>query len=151
MRELSTRRENPMSSAVDAADVHITAHIRRLSAEGSVLYIRIDNPDIARLRLRHGQAVEIRLGRARVGGIIKTSGGSPWLAPEPGVLSASITAISRQAGFEHGMDVTATVKMRSSERVFPSEALRSFLDCATFNRARDVRDVGRDLRTRREQ
>jgi hypothetical protein len=140
-----------MSSAVDAADVHITTHIRRLSAEGSVLYIRIDNPDIARLRLRHGQAVEIRLGRARVGGIIKTSGGSPWLAPEPGVSNASITAILRQAGFDHGMDVTATVKVRSSERVFPSEALRSFLDCATFNRARDVRDVGRDLRTRREQ
>ena len=39
----------------------LVAHVRRLQAAGSVLYIRIGKSDISRLGLRHGQAIEIDL------------------------------------------------------------------------------------------
>jgi hypothetical protein len=64
----------------------LVAYIRRLSKAGPKLYIRIANSDISRLGLRHGQAIEIDLGRVRITGIVKTSGGSPWLAPSRGQL-----------------------------------------------------------------
>src|SRR5579863_3668843 len=95
----------------------LSDHIRRLSTQGSVLYIRIDNSDIARLGLRHGEAIEMDLGRARVFGIVKTSGDSPWLAPGLGFSNASITAALRQAGFDHGMDVPATIREPQSVEV----------------------------------
>lgn len=104
-----------MSTVANFTGAHLTAHIRRLSAEGSVLYVRIDSSDIARSGLRHGQGVEIDLGRDRVSGIVKTSGGSPWLAPEPGSSNASITAVLRRNGFEHGMDVRAGVRKLSAD------------------------------------
>lgn len=87
-----------------------TAHIRRLSAAGSVLYIRIANSDISRLGLRHGQAIEIDLGRVRVTGTVKTSGGSPWLAPSHGSSNASITSALRGASLAHGMDLPAIMR-----------------------------------------
>jgi hypothetical protein len=89
----------------------LVAYIRRLSAAGPVLYIRIGNSDISRLGLSHGQGIEINLGRVRITGIVKTSGGSPWLAPAPGVSNAAITAALRGARFEHGMDVQATARL----------------------------------------
>lgn len=88
----------------------LVAYIRRLSAGGSVLYIRLGNSDISRLGLRHGQAIEIDLGRVRIAGIVKASGGSPWLAPGPGSSNAAITDTLRNTGFEHGMDVQATAR-----------------------------------------
>ena len=87
-----------------------TAHIRRLSTAGSLLYIRIANSDISRLKLRHGQAVEIDLGSVRVTGTVKTSGGSPWLAPCPGSSNAAITSALRAASLGHGMDVLALLR-----------------------------------------
>ena len=104
-----------MSTGANFTSVHLTAHIRRLSAEGSVLYVRIGSSDIARLGLQHGQAIEIDLGRDRVSGIIKTSGGSPWLAPRSGSSNASITAILRRNGFEQGMDVPAGVRKLTAD------------------------------------
>lgn len=90
-----------------------TAHIRRLSTAGSVLYIRIANSDVSRLGLRHGQAIEIDLGRVRVTGTVKTSGGSPWLAPSPGSSNAAITSALRGASMAHGMDVPAILRSLS--------------------------------------
>lgn len=87
-----------------------TAHIRRLSTAGSVLYIRIANSDISRLGLQHGQAIEIDLGGVRVTGTVKTSGGSPWLAPCPGSSNAAITSALRRASLAHGMDVVAILR-----------------------------------------
>lgn len=101
-----------MSIAV-AAPTFLVAHIRRLSTAGSTLYIRIDSSDIARLGLKHGQAVEMDLGRARIAGVVKTSGGSPWLAPGQSNSNAAITAALRKAGFEHGTDVPATMRSLS--------------------------------------
>ena len=48
------------------------AFIRRLSKAGSALFIFIGNSDISRLGLRHGQAIEIDLGRVRIAGIVKS-------------------------------------------------------------------------------
>jgi hypothetical protein len=91
------------------ASQSFTAHIRRLSTAGSVLYIRIASSDILRLGLRHGQNVEIDLGSVRVTGMLKTSGGSPWLAPSPGGSNSAITSALRGASLSHGMDVPATL------------------------------------------
>ena len=94
----------------DPPGFSLVAHIRRLSATGSVLYIRIDKSCISRLGLKHGQPIEVNLDRVRITGVVKTSGGSPWLAPVDGSSNAVITATLRGAGFEHGMDAPATVR-----------------------------------------
>ena len=99
-----------MSTATAAPGFSLVAHIRRLSTAGSVLYIRIGNSDISRLGLGHGRAIEIDLGRVLIAGVVKTSGGSPWLAPAPGSSNVAITAALRGAHFEHGMDVAATAR-----------------------------------------
>jgi hypothetical protein len=105
----SVLRIRSMSIATAPGFTHVI-HIRRLSSAGSLLYVRIGSSDISRLGLRHGQAIEIDLGRALISGIVKTSGGSPWLAPALGSSNAAITATLRGAGFEHGMDVSATAR-----------------------------------------
>ncbi|HKT87398.1 MAG TPA: hypothetical protein VJQ59_03110 [Candidatus Sulfotelmatobacter sp.] len=87
----------------------LMAHIRRLSTDGAVLYIRISTSDISRLGLEHGRALELDLGRVRITGILKTSGGSPWLGPTLGGSNGAITSALRGAGFEHGMDVSASI------------------------------------------
>jgi hypothetical protein len=97
-----------MSTLSTPPGFSLVAHIRRLSAAGSVLYIRIGNSDISRLGLRHGQAIEIDLGPVRITGIVKTSGGSPWVAPASGSSNAAITDALLNARFNHGMDVSAT-------------------------------------------
>jgi hypothetical protein len=88
----------------------LVAHLRRLSSAGSTLYIRIGNSDVSRLGLRHGEEIEIDLGRVRIDGILKTSGGSPWLAPSSRGSNAAITMALRGAGLEHGMDVPANAR-----------------------------------------
>jgi len=90
----------------------LAAHIRRLQSAGTTLYVRIDPLDISRLALEHGQAIDLDLGRTRISGLVKTSGGSPWLAPPPGGSNARITADLRRVGFEHGDDVEAAVTVR---------------------------------------
>ena len=70
--------------------------------------------DVLRLGVEHGQAIEVHLAGVQVLGIVKTSGGSPWLAPMPGNSNAAITTLLRGAGLEHGMDVPATVQLTSS-------------------------------------
>ena len=60
-----------MSTTTAAPTFSFVAHIRRLSTAGSVLYIRIDNSDISRTGLKHGQAIAIDLGRAKIAGIEK--------------------------------------------------------------------------------
>ena len=87
----------------------LVAHIRRLSSSGEVLYVRIDVKDVLRLGLAHGQEVELDVGQARLAGIVKTSGGSPWLAPMPGNSNPSMTSAMRHAGLEHGMDIRAAI------------------------------------------
>lgn len=99
-----------MSTATAAPGFSLVAHIRRLSTAGSVLYIRIGNSDISRLRLGHGRAIEIDLGRVLIAGVVETSGGSPWLATAPGSSNVAITAALPGAHFEHGMDVAATAR-----------------------------------------
>jgi hypothetical protein len=112
-----------MSTAGTALGFSLVAHIRRLSAAGSVLYIRIGQSDISRLGLRHGQAIEIDLGRVRIAGIVKTSQGSPWLAPALGSSNAAITAALREARFEHGMDVSATARSLNGVNIAPARAV----------------------------
>jgi hypothetical protein len=124
-----------MSTARITPNFPLVAHIRRLSAAGSVLYIRIDTSDVSRLGLRHGQAIEMDLGRIRISGIVKTSGGSPWLGSPPGSSNAAITEALRGAGFELGRNVQATVRSldsgpESSKRinVAPSRVVARVLD-----------------------
>lgn len=104
-----------MTAAHPASVLSLVAHIRRLSSAGSVLYVRIDSSDISRLGLKHGQAIEIDLGRSRVAGVVKTSGGSPWLAPPAGGSNATITTTLREAHLAHGMDVPATARLLDIE------------------------------------
>src|SRR4051794_39730937 len=86
----------------------LTAHIRRLAADGRELYVRLSRHDIESLGFRHGEFVRLDVGSASISGTIKTSGSSPWLAP--GELSnGEITARLRAAGFDHGHDVVAVV------------------------------------------
>ena len=103
------------SAPRSAPTLSLVAHVRRLSKTGSELYIRIGNADIARLALLHGQAVELDLGNCCIAGIIKTSGGSPWLAPPGGSSNARITATLRGADFEHGIDRPATLRLLGSK------------------------------------
>jgi hypothetical protein len=103
-----------MPTAGIAPNSSLVAHIRRLSAAGSALYIRIGASDISRLGLTHGQAIEMDLGRVRISGIVKTSGSSPWLAPVPGSSNAAMTAILRGADLEHGMDVSVSIRSLGS-------------------------------------
>ncbi len=93
------------------SEFSLCAHVRRLSSAGTVLYIRLDNSALSRIGLRHGDIIEIELGRVCVAGIVKTSGGSPWLAPCSGSSNAAITTILRSAGFEHGADVRSTGRL----------------------------------------
>jgi hypothetical protein len=148
-----------MSALSTTPNPSLVAHVRRLSAAGPILYIRIDNRDVSRLGLSHGQTIEIDLGRTRVAGIVKTSGGSPWLAPSPGSSNATITATLRGAHLEHGMDVSATVRPLSGtvglstapnaapNRAFPRTSVSlpgySGLRIDPNDAARDVRDYNR--------
>jgi hypothetical protein len=100
-----------MNAVATSSTLSIVAHVRRLSRSGAELYVRIDNSDVLRLGLFHGQAAELDLGRICIAGIIKTTGGSPWLAPPPGGSNAAITTSLRGAGFEHGMNCPATVRL----------------------------------------
>ena len=93
------------------------AYIRRLASDGARLYVRLDMNDIARLGLAHGQGVELEVGgEVCVTGIVKTSGGTPWLAPGHGSSNAAITEALRKAGFDHGDDVPSVARgLGSSE------------------------------------
>lgn len=92
--------------------MELTAHIRRLSTQGSHLYVRLDPHDLDRLGLGHGQLVTLDIAaRVQVRGIVKTSGGSPWLAPRTNESNALITTALREAGFEHGEDASAGVSL----------------------------------------
>lgn len=95
------------------ADSHwlLTTHIRRLGTTTDQLYIRFAQPDLTRLALRHGDTVELSVGdQVRICGVVKTSGGSPWLAPWREYSNRAITALLRDAGFAHGHDVPARVR-----------------------------------------
>jgi hypothetical protein len=92
----------------------LIAHVRRLSKAGTELYIRISNSDVSRLGLKHDQEIEMDLGRVRIAGIVKTSGGSPWLGPAPSSSNAITTAALTEAGFGHGMDISAIVHSSQS-------------------------------------
>ena len=99
-------------------DHQLVAHIRRLASDGGRLYVRIGAEDVRRLNLSHGQVVHLTLDRGvRVSGIVKTSGASPWLAPGPDGSNSAITADLRKAGFDHGDDVPATLRVRSVPEV----------------------------------
>src|SRR5438067_9866365 len=106
-----------MSTAGSVLGFSLCAHVRRLSSAGTVLYIRLDNSDLSRIGLRHGQTVELDLGRVLVSGVVKTSGGSPWLAPNRGSSNPEITTALRAAGLEHGMDVRSTARVLASEGI----------------------------------
>ena len=94
-----------------ADDQNLVAHVRRLASDGVRLYVRIDGTDVARLHLTHGQRVEIDMGgKVCVRGIVKTSGGSPWLAPGQNSSNAAITSALRNAGLEHGDDIHAVIR-----------------------------------------
>jgi hypothetical protein len=105
----------------------LVAHVRRLSTAGTTLYIRIGNSDVSRLGLAHGQAVEIDLRGVRIDGVVKTSGGSPWLAPGHRGSNAAITSALRGAGLDHGMDIHATLRPLggSSVQSVPATAPRN--------------------------
>ncbi|SRR6266566_2978168 len=88
----------------------LTAHVRRLEKDDVHLYIRFDQAALDRIGLRHGARVQVDLnGRARVTGLVKTSGATPWLAPGGDDSNASITQMLRGAGFRHGDDVPSRI------------------------------------------
>lgn len=110
-------------STPEGLRLSLVAHVRRLAADGAVLYVRIDRADVARLGLEHGQEVEIDLaGKVRIRGIVKTSGGSPWLAPGSRTSNAAITRSLRQAGFGHGDNVQSTVHVLGRPEASAEEA-----------------------------
>lgn len=92
----------------------VTAHIRRLAATADAdLYVRLENRDVERLRLSDRQLVSLLLADGpAILGMLRSSGGSSWIAPGPGSSNAAISALLRGAGLGHGSDVRATVKTR---------------------------------------
>ena len=86
------------------------AHIRRLASDGALLYVQVGAKDVRRLALETGQHVAVALARVSINGIFKTSGGSAWLAPGNST-NAVITYSLRRAGFEHGNDVPARIRL----------------------------------------
>lgn len=91
----------------------LVAHVRRLAKNGAALYIQITAADIRRLNLKHGQRIGLDLAGISIQGIVKTSGGSCWLAPGESS-NAKITAALRRAGCAHGDNVTAAVRILGS-------------------------------------
>ena len=88
----------------------IVAHIRRLAADGVVLYIRIKAEDVTQLRLNHGMHVVLDVGgKCVVRVIVKTTNDNPWLAPDVDGSNAEITETLRKAGLDHGDDIEATI------------------------------------------
>ena len=86
----------------------LTAHVRRLTADGDPLYIRLDVEDLVRCGLYHGLPITLTLrDRVVVGGVVKTSGSTPWLAPREDGSNEGISKVLREAGFAHGDDVEA--------------------------------------------
>ena len=61
----------------------MTVHVRRLAASDDAdLYLRLDNGALADAGISHDTPVTVEFpGACTVDGIVKTSGGNPWLAP----------------------------------------------------------------------
>jgi hypothetical protein len=123
------------------ADSHwlLTTHIRRLGTTTDQLYIRFAQADLTRLGLGHGDMVELSVGdRVRICGVVKTSGGSLWLAPSREYSNRAITELLRDAGYVHGHDVPATVRNlelpSDAEAKEPSVAGAVALGAAAFAR-----------------
>jgi hypothetical protein len=135
----------PAGSAPVTTTPTLIAHIRRLSRAGPELYVRIDASDITRLGLQHGQAVEFDMVRVRITGIVKTSGGSPWLGPGRGNSNAAITAALRGAGFENGVDCRATVRLLDDRPLSISPA-RATVEAAIAHPSSKPMPFGVDLR-----
>jgi hypothetical protein len=93
----------------------LTAFVRRLNKSGSPLYIRLSRADLSRLDLNHGDAVQLDLDGLMVRGVVKTSGGSPWLAPMPDE-KGDISQALVDAGLTHGRDVEAAVTIVPESR-----------------------------------
>lgn len=90
----------------------LIAHVRRLASDGVLLYVRVGAADVHRIGLRGGESIAMDVGgRVTVTGVIKASGSTPWLAPGAGSSNASITELLRGAGFEHGDDVPASLRI----------------------------------------
>ena len=89
----------------------ITVHIRRLAATADAdLYVRLENRDVERLGVPDRQLVSLILADGpTISGTLRSSGGSSWIAPAPGSSNATVSALLRAAGLEHGSDVKATV------------------------------------------
>lgn len=91
-------------------DHQLPAFVRRLSTTGKELYIRFRREDLRRAGLRHGQPVEVEAKAGiRLRGVIRTSGGTPWLGPAKENSNAVITSTLRQIGLEHGDDIYANL------------------------------------------
>lgn len=104
-----------------AGDQELVAYIRRLASDGARLYVRFNMNDITRVGLAHGEGVELNVGgKVCVTGVVKTSGGTPWLAPGHDSSNAAITEGLRKAGFDHGDDVPSVVRVRGSSET-PAE------------------------------
>ena len=90
----------------------MTVHVRRLSAsDDAALYLRLNNGALAAAGIDPDTPVTVELpGPCTVAGVVKTSGGSPWLAPGRRSSNAAITETLRASGFEHGDDVAARLR-----------------------------------------
>lgn len=95
--------------------ISLTARIRRLSRDGDQLYVQFIRRELDALDLRHLTSVTMRIdGCCQVGGIMKTSGATPWLAPGDGWSNQSITAALRKHGLAHGQDLPAIIAVTDS-------------------------------------
>lgn len=90
----------------------LTAFVRRLNQSGGALYIRLSHADLSRLQLKHGDTVQLDLPGTTLRGVVKTSGGTPWLA-SMSKARGGIDKALREAGIEHGRDIPATVTLVS--------------------------------------
>ncbi|HEU4629751.1 MAG TPA: hypothetical protein VFS08_08385 [Gemmatimonadaceae bacterium] len=86
------------------------AYIRRLSADGWDLYIRLDRDDVARLDLREGQEIALDVGgKVRIRGVVRATGEASWLAPCRGESNLDISRQLKAVGFMPGDDMPSRV------------------------------------------
>lgn len=91
----------------------LTCKIRRLAADGAVLYLQLDRWELASQQLDEGVAVRLDLGgRAHVDGIVRTKGATCWLGPAASSSNKAITEALRAIGGEHGGELRATIADR---------------------------------------
>lgn len=80
----------------------LTCKIRRLSREGTDLYVQFDRRELAAQTLAEGDPIQIE-GKdgCHLRGVVRTKGSVCWLGPTPELRNREITRVLRAHGHEH--------------------------------------------------